>query len=415
MRMKTPPDRMWLRHFSDSLATLLVCTVLLTLTGTAGAADWPQWRGPNRDGISAEKGWVAANPKLLWKANFGIGCSAFSVVGGQAFTMGNSDKDTGSVYCLDAKSGKILWQHSYPSPLEPMMFEGGQCSTPTVDGDSVFALGRQGQFFCLNKTTGAVLWSKDLPKDFSVAPMAKWGYCGSALVLGNKVIIEVGATGASAVAFDKTSGKILWQSGDDAQSYGSPYAFMQDGKQCVAFFNAFGLVVRDAADGKEVLRYPWATQHAINPTTPIVAEGKILISSGYGHGAALLPLGVADPKPIWESKEMKTHMNSCVLWQGYLYGFDESTLTCMEFATGTVKWQQKGLGKGALTLADGKLIIQTEDGALAIAEASPEAYKELSKTPAVAKRTWVIPVLANGRIYTRNNTGEVACFDVSGK
>ena len=402
-----------MRYFSDSLAALVVSTVLLTLSGKAGAADWPQWRGPNRDGISSEKGWVAANPKPLWQANVGTGCSAFSVVGGQAFTMGN-DKDTGSVYCLDATSGKILWQHSYPSPLEPNLFEGGQCSTPTVDGDSVYALGRQGQFFCLNKATGAVVWSKDFLKDFTVKK-AKWGYCGSALVLGNKVIIEVGGTGASAVAFDKTNGNVLWQSGDDAQSYGSPYAFMQDGKPCVAFFNSFGLVVRDAADGKEVLRYPWGTQYGINPTTPIIADGKILLSSGYGHGAALLPLDVADPKPIWESKEMKTHMNSCVLWQGYLYGFDESTLTCMEFATGAVKWQQKGLGKGALTLADGKLIIQAEDGALAIAEASPEAYKELSRTPAVAKRSWVIPVLANGRIYTRNNNGEVACFDVSGK
>ena len=412
--MKTPLDRMRFRYFSNSLVGWFVGTALLTLSGKAGAADWPQWRGPNRDGISIEKNWVATNLKPLWKANVGIGCSSFSVVGGQAFTMGN-DKDTGSVYCLDAASGKILWQHSYPSPLEPLMFEGGQCSTPTVDGNSVFALGRQGQFFCLNKATGAVVWAKDFMKDFSVASMAKWGYAGSPLVLGNKVIIEAGAKGASAVALDKTNGKVLWQAGDDAQSYGSSYAFMQDSKQCVAFFNAFGLVVRDAADGKEMMRYPWKTSYDVNPTTPIVADGKIFIASGYGHGAALLPLGVAAPKPIWESKEMKTHMNSCVLWQGYLYGFDESALTCMEFATGTVKWQQKGLGKGALILADGKLIIQAEDGALAIAEASPEAYKELSRTPAVGKRSWVIPVLANGRIYTRNNNGEVACFDVSGK
>ncbi|MEI6561223.1 MAG: PQQ-binding-like beta-propeller repeat protein [Verrucomicrobiota bacterium] len=412
--MKTPPGWIRFRHFSNALLGWFVYTALLTLAGKAGAADWLQWRGPNRDGISIEKNGVAANPKPLWKANVGTGCSSFSVVGGQVFTMGN-DKDTGSVYCLDAASGKILWQHSYPSPLEPLMFEGGQCSTPTVEGDSVFALGRQGQFFCLNRATGAVVWSKDLPKDFSVASLAKWGYAGSPLVLGNKVIIEVGARGASAVALDKTNGTVLWQCGDDAQSYGSPYAFMQDGKQCVAFFNAFGLVVRDAADGREVMRYPWKTSYDVNPTTPIVADGKIFIASGYGHGAALLPLGVAVPKPIWESKEMKNHMNSCVLWQGYLYGFDESALTCMEFATGTVKWQQKGLGKGALILADGKLIIQAEDGALAIAEASPEAYKELSRTPAVAKRSWVIPVLANGRIYTRNNNGEVACFDVSGK
>ena len=410
--MIPPLDRMRLRRLVG-LGSVVACLISPLATRTGCAADWPQWRGPNRDGISTEKGWNAASPKLLWKGNFGPGCSSFTVVGDQAFTMGN-DKDTGSVYCLDAKTGKILWQHSYPSLLAPKSFDGGQCSTPTVDGDSVFTLGRQGQFLCLNKTTGAVIWSKDFPADFG-AKVAGWGYAGSPLVLGNMVITEAGGKGASAVAFDKTSGKVIWQTGEDAQSYASPYAFTHGGKQCVAFFNAFGLVVREAADGKEVMRYPWKTSGDINPTTPIVADGKILIASGYGHGAALLPLGAADPKPLWESKAMKNKMNSCVLWQGYLYGFDEGALTCMEFATGNVKWQQKGMGMGSLIVADGKLIIQAEDGPLVIAEASPEAYKEISKTPAVAKTSWVNPALANGRIYCRNNTGEVACFDVSGK
>jgi len=409
----TPPDRMRWQQFTR-LAALVVFTISLTFApGTACAADWPQWRGPNRDGVSAEKGWSTAAPKVLWKASLGPGCSSFAVVDDRVFTMGN-DKDTGSVYCIDAKSGKILWQYSYPSPLDPKMFEGGQCSTPTVDGDSVFALGRQGQFFCLNKATGAMVWSKNFPADFG-AKVASWGYSGSPLVLGDKVITEAGGKGASAVAFDKASGKVIWQAGDDAQSYASPYAFTQDGKQCVAFFNAFGLVVREAADGKEVMRYPWKTSWDINAATPLVADGKILIASDYGHGAALLPLDAAEPKPLWESKEMKNKMNSCVLWQGNLYGFDEGALTCMEFATGKVKWQQKGMGLGSLMLADGKLIIQAEDGALVIAEASPEAYKEISKTPAVPAKTWVSPVLANGKIYCRNNNGEAVCFDVSGK
>jgi outer membrane protein assembly factor BamB len=416
--MNMLPDWTRLRRSYKALAAWVVCTSFIILAGgKICAADWPQWRGPTRDGISTETSWKATwpaeGPKVLWKANVGKGCSSFTVVGDQAFTMGN-DQDTGSVLCLDVKSGKILWQHSFPSPLDPRMYEGGQCSTPTVDGNSVFSIGRDGQFFCFNKATGAVVWSKDLVADFKVKP-TKWGYAGSALVLGDMVIVEVGATGASAVAFDKASGKVLWQVGDEAQCYSSPYPFMQGGKQCVAFLNTFGLIVREAADGKEVMRFPWKTEHEMNPTMPLVAEGKIFIASGYGHGAALLPLGTAEPKPIWESKQMRTHMNSCVLWQGNLYGFDESALTCMEFATGKVHWQQNGLGKGALILADSKLIIQAEDGALVIAEASPAAYKEISRFQAVAKRTWVNPVLANSRIYCRNNTGEVVCLDVSGK
>ena len=381
--------------------------------GMAGAADWPQWRGVNRDGVSAEKGWSATNPKVLWKANLGPGCSSFAVVGDRVFSMGN-DKDTGSVFCLDAKTGKILWQHSYPSPLDANKFEGGQCATPTVDGDLVFTLGRQGQLFCLNKTTGAVVWSKDFVKDFG-AKVAEWGYAGSPLVVGNMVLIDVGGPGASAVAFDKANGNVIWKAGDDAQAYSSPCAFMLGGKQCVAFLNAVGLVVREAAEGKEVMRYPWKTSYDVNAATPIISGDKVFISSSYGHGGALVLLDPANPKAVWESKDMKNHMNSCVLWQGYLYGFDDAKLTCMEFATGTVKWQQEGFGKGSLILADGKLIVLTVDGNLVIAEASPEAYKELSKTPAVAKKAWVAPVLANGRIYCRNNTGEVACFDVSGK
>jgi len=401
-----------------SVVSFFATSLLLALAaGQTLAADWPQWRGPARDGISAETGWIstwpAEGPKVLWKISVGEGCSSFAVVGDRVFTMGN-DKDSGLVYCLDAKSGATVWKYSYPSTLDPKMFEGGQCSTPTVEGDSVFVLGRQGQLLCLNKATGAVVWSQDLVKAFEAKP-GTWGYAGSPLVLGNNVVIEVGGKGASAVAFDKTTGKVVWQAGDDSQSYASPYAFMQAGKQWVAFFNAFGLVVREAADGKEVMRYPWKTSYDINPTTPIVADGKILITSGYGHGAALLPLDSADPKPIWENKNMRNKMNGCVLWKGNLYGFDETTLTCMEFATGTVKWKQAGLGFGSLMVADGKLIVLSEDGTLIVAEASPDAYKELAKAPAVAKRTWVSPVLANGVIYCRNNKGEVVAFDVSTK
>ena len=383
----------------------------------ASAADWPQWRGPNRDGISPETGWTATwpseGPKVVWKINLGPGCSSFAVVGAQVFTMGN-EKDSGFVCCLDAQNGNVVWKASYVSPLEPKMFEGGQCATPTVEGDRVYALGRQGQLFCLNKATGAVVWSRDFVNEFG-AKVGTWGYSGSPLIMGDKLFIDVGAKGASAVAFDKATGKTLWQAGDDTQSYASPQGFTQEGKQYVAFFNAFGLVVREAADGKEVMRYPWKTSYDVNPTTPIIADGKIFIASGYGHGAALLPLGSADPKPIWENKNMKNKMNSCVLWQGNLYGFDEKTLTCMDFATGEVKWKQEGLGLGSLMLAEGKLIVLSEEGQLVIAEASPAGYKELAKTQAVPKRSWVTPVLANGKIYCRNNAGDVVCLDVSGR
>ena len=375
------------------------------------AADWPQWRGIHRDGITEES--AAGTPKLLWKINVGTGCSSFAVVGDRVFTMGNL-KDTDTVHCLDGKTGKTVWQHSYPAPLGAKLFEGGPTATPTVDENTVFTMSRTGLLLSLNKETGKVLWSKDLAAEFGAKPPS-WGYSGSPLVEGEKLIVDVGAKGASVVAFDKATGKVIWQAGDDAASYGSPYAFTRDGKRCLAFFEATGLVVRGASDGKELLRYPWKTSWDVNPTTAIVSNDKIFIASGYGHGGVLLPLNSASPTPLWETKNMKNKMNSCVLWKGNLYGFDESTLTCLDFATGSVKWQQKGLGIASLIIADGKLVVMSETGDLVIAEASPDAYKELNRTPAVGGKSWVIPVLANGRIYCRNNSGEVAGLELVGK
>ena len=400
------------------LFRLLPAALLLAVVTPSRAADWPQWRGPNRDGVSAETGWntawAAGGPKVLWKTNVGIGCSSFSVVGDHVFTMGNQG-DTASVLCLDAKTGKPVWKHAYSSKLDPKQFEGGQCATPTIDGKLVFTLGRQGQLFCLNKDTGSVVWSKDLTKHFG-ARAPQWGYAGSPLVVGNLMLIDAGGKGASAIALDKTTGRIVWKAGDDPESYSSPFAFAKDGKSLVAFFNAVGVVVRETATGKEVSRFPWKTSYDINPTTPIFSEGKLFVASGYGHGGVLLQVDGANLTPVWQTKHMKNKFNSSVLWKGCLYGFDEAALNCLDFATGAVKWTQSGLGMGSLMVADGKLIIMAENGDLLLAEASSSGFKEIAKASAVVPtKAWVTPVLANGKIFCRNNNGDVACLDVSGK
>ena len=402
------------RLLTSILALCFSLAPMLVSPRGARADDWPQWRGPNRDGISKETEWNTQwtqSPKVLWKLNIGPGCSSFSVVKDRVFTLGNLN-DTDSVYCLEATTGKTVWKYSYPCPLSPKMFDGGPCATPAIDGEFVYSLSRTGLLLCLNKETGAVVWSKDFQKDFGVKPPA-WGYAGSPLVMDGKLFIDVGAKGASAVALDQTTGAVVWKAGDDAASYASPYGFTNGGKQCVAFFNAAGLVVREASTGSEMLRFPWKTSWDINPTTPIVSGDKIFIASGYGHGGALLSLGSADPQPTWQSKNLKNKMNSCVLWQGHLYGFDESKLVCIDFATGAIKWSTAGFGLGSLMVANGRLIIQAENGDLVVAEGSSQAFKQISKTPAVSGKTWVVPVLANGQIYCRNNKGDVVCLDVT--
>ena len=391
---------------------------LAALVGAAAlpAADWAQWRGPTRDGISTDTGWShswgAAGPKVLWKTNVGIGCSSFTAAGDRVYTIGNKD-DTDTVFCFDAATGKILWKHSYPQPLDPNMFEGGPGCSPALDGPRVYTLARHGLLLCLEE--GRVVWSKHLVKDLG-AKQPTWGYASSPLVLGDMLLLDVGAKGASAVALHKLTGAIIWQAGDDPASYSSPIVVAPGENPSVAFFNQYGLVVRTAREGRELWRFPWKTQYDVNAATPIPVGDAIFISSGYNHGGALIRPAGGKAEAVWENKSMRNQINSSVLWQGHLYGFDESSFNCLEAATGAVKWKKSGLGKGSLILADGKLVIMSEKGKLVIARPSPEKFESLAEAQVLNQnRCWVVPTLAHGRIFVKNNEGDAVALDVHGK
>ena len=388
---------------------------LLLLATPIWAADWPQWRGPNRDGISPEANWSAqwpaGGPNQLWQADVGTGCAAVAVSRGRLFTLGNTN-ETDTVVCLDATTGKPLWQYSYACPLEPRMFEGGPAATPTVDGERVYTLSRSGDLYCLATATGKMIWVKHLQTAFA-GKMPEWGYAGSPLVLGTAVLLEVGATNGTTMALNKLTGNRLWQSGNDAITYGSLVPFSFNGQSELATFNAFGLVVRAAATGKELARYVWKTPYDGNIATPIVAGDKIFISSGNNKGCALLQFTGTALTELWKSTAMRNHFTNSVLWHEHLYGFDESALTCVSFATGTTKWKQDGLGKGTLMVAGDKLIILSEAGTLVVAAATPAGYKELARAKVLTGRCWVVPVLADGRLYVRNNAGNLLCLDVA--
>ncbi|MDB6024611.1 MAG: alcohol dehydrogenase [Verrucomicrobiales bacterium] len=381
------------------------------------ADDWPQWRGPNRDGISQEKGWAtqwpAEGPKQIWKAGVGVGYSSMSVAKDRVFTMGNVE-EVDNVYCLDAKTGKELWKHSYPcSSKDPNGYPGPRC-TPTVDGKFVYTVSRDGQLFCLKVSDGNVVWKKNYKTDYD-AKVPQWGFSTSPLVEKNMLIVEIGSSGASVVAFDKTSGKELWKSGDDKVGYSSPVAFNWKGQRDLAILSANGIVGRSAKDGHELWRHEWKTMYDVNAATPIVSDDKVFISSGYNAGCALVQFSTTPPKVVWQNKEMRNHVNSCVLWKGFLYGFDEKELKCIEFGTGTVKWSEGIFGKGSVIVANGKLIIYSDNGRLATAEATSNGYKEISTAQVLGgKTTLSLPVLANGRIYCRSLENLIA-LDVAGK
>ena len=386
---------------------------LFVLPLSVAALDWPNFRGPDHNGISKETGWTtkwpADGPKQLWKAKVGMGFASFSVSKERVYTTGNSS-DSDSVFCFDANTGKEIWKYSFSAPLDPKYYEGGTSATPTVDGDFVYTFSKRGVIHCLD-AKGAVVWSKNLMQELK-AEMPTWGFAGSVLIEGDLAILNVGSMGA---AFDKKTGKVVWSSGTDVSGYSTPIPFDTGGERAVMMAIKQDVIALKATDGKELWRFPWKTQYDVNAADPILSGNKVFISSGYNHGGGVFDISAKPPKEIWNNKNMRNHMNSSVLWQGHLYGVDENQLRCLNFETGELKWTDKASGKGSLILADGKLIVLSEKGELIVADASPEAFKPVARAQIIGGKCWASPVLANGKIYARNSVGDVVCVDVSGK
>lgn len=373
-------------------------------------ADWPSYRGPSQNGVSSESLAVTSPLKTLWKKNVGLGTSAFVVGGGRAFTMGNvRGKDV--VYCLDAASGREVWKYEYRLASDPRMFEGGPVATPTIDGNRLYTVSHQGDFFCLDATTGNPVWYKHYQKDFR-AKRPQWGFAGSPLIEGNLVVCDVGGRDASTVAFDKTNGKVVWKSGEDEAGYATPLAAEIAGRRTIVVFKASHLIGLDAQSGRELWRQPWKTSYDVNAATPLIIGNQIVVSSGYGHGCGLFEVSARSVTQRWQNKNLRAQINTPVAWQGAIYGFDgdanpKAQLVCLDLASGKVRWQER-VGGGALVLAGGKLVILSELGELVIGDATPNGFKPALREQVLGKRCWVQPTVSDGRVFCRNNNGEVA-------
>ena len=381
---------------------------LLSLPLAFAPSDWPQYRGPDRNGISKETGWVAeGKEEPLWRINVGLGYSSVSVVDGRLYTMGH-DEERGLdvVWCLDAETGEEIWTHTYASEIWKQMHSGGTLTTPSVDGDLVYTTNREGSFFCLDAKTGKVRWSKQL-KDELGLELPTWGLGASPLVLDDMMILNVGPV----VAMKRRTGEVIWKSSDYGHAYSTPFDFELDGKPCLASFGSKGLAILDRSDGSELWFHEWKTMYDINAMTPVVFDGKVFISSGLGHGAALLKMGGDELEVLWETRKMRNKMSGCVLIGGNFYGFDETVLACIG-PDGEEQWRMRAIKNGALTAADGKLLIINSHGELIVAEATPEEFRELSRVAVLdGGINWTTPILVNGLIYVRNNEGDLACLD----
>ena len=270
---------------------------VLMLTATAAVAvggDWPQWRGPDRNGISTEKlsaQWPAAGPKILWRSAVGTGFSSISVSENRVYTMGNAnDQDT--IWCFDADTGNRRWSKSYPAKLGPVYYEGGPGATPTVQSNRVYTISKWGRVFCLEATQGTVIWEHDLARDGIKSN--RWGFAGSPLVWKDLVILNAGAAGS---ALDRNSGRVVWFNGTEPTGYASPALFRANGVECVLIFAAKHLVAVDPQTGKELWRFPWETGYDTNNSDPLIHDEKIFISS-YSAGCALLEVKEGKPKLV---------------------------------------------------------------------------------------------------------------------
>jgi outer membrane protein assembly factor BamB len=378
--------------------------------------DWPRWRGPELNGISKEKNWSvswpAEGPKQIWKRNVGIGFSSMAVAQGRVFTLGNKE-ETDTVYAFDAETGKEIWKHSYACALDPIYYEGGPGSTPTVDGPRVYTLSKRGHLFCFEAATGQIVWQKNLMEELRVAK-PRWGFAGSPLIEEERIVLNLGGAGT---ATEKATGKVLWKSDTNAAGYATPIPYTMGGERCVAIFSGNGVVGIRVKDGAERWRYPWEERWSLNAADPLLIGDKLFVSS-FGRGCVMLKLTSSAPSVMWQNKNLAHHFNCGVHLDGFIYGIHGNTdeplkdLRCIDAATGEVKWKETGFGLGSIMAADGKLIVLSERGELAIAPASSAAFKPIARAQVLGGKCWTVPVLANGRLYCRNAEGTLVCLDV---
>jgi outer membrane protein assembly factor BamB len=400
--------------------------LLLLVAGVATAEDWPQWLGPRRDGSSTEKikPWKG-DLKVLWRQKVGAGHSSPVIAGGKVylFTRGpDKGKDeTEVLVAYNAATGNPIWKTDYVRARFASPFGTGPQATPTVHGEKVYTYGATGVLTCFDADKGGTLWQNDALSDFKVKNLF-FGQASSPLIDGEKVVVDVGAPGASVVAFNKDKGNVVWKTLDDKASYASPITLGSGKDRQLLFLTQAGLRALSPADGKLVWGFPWMDRLNENSTTP-VRVSDILLASSISQGMVALDLNDIQkekPKELWRQKQLTCYFSTPIpvgkehvyLVTGALGFTPTSTLHCVEVKTGKIRWSQEKIGRyhaAMLRTADDKLLMLSDVGDLVLLDPSPDGYKELARTKVVkGEQIWAHPALSNGRIYLRDEK-ELIC------
>jgi outer membrane protein assembly factor BamB len=409
--------------------SLTVVGIVMVCAFSAQAADWPQWRGPQRDGISQETGllkeWPKDGPKVAWQNDkVGLGYSTPAIAGDRIYLIGNEGKKKEFVEALGAQDGHQIWLTvvGEVGPNGTPQYPGAR-GTPTVDGDLLYAIGSNGDLACLETATGKIVWHKSLRSDFGGVP-GRWAYSESPLVDGNVLVCTPGGSLATLVALNKQNGEVIWKSavpGGESAAYASVMSVDVAGTKEYVQFLQKAVVGVDANTGKFLWRYEKTAQGSpANIPTPVVHDGFLYSASARGGGASIkLNPGGESPTEIFFSKRLPASIGGSVLVGGSLYGTNSQGLMCVDFKTGDIKWQDRCIGSSSIMFADGNLYLHGENNRVALVEATPDGYHLKSEflPPGGKERTgggpkaWEYPVIANGRLYIRDQN-MLWCFDI---
>jgi outer membrane protein assembly factor BamB len=384
------------------------------------AADVPQFFGPNRDGIVPDiglaKDWSQAAPKQLWRQPIGAGWSAYAVVQGRAYTQEQRGEEE-LVTCYELLTGKLLWAHADKARFTQWQGGEGPRATPTLHEGRVYACGATGLLNCLDAITGKPIWQRRVLEENNIANI-EWGICASPLIVDDHVIVTGGNTrGPILFSFQAKSGSPAWKVGDDQASYASPVLATLAGKRVILSNNARSLTAHDPASGSIVLEHSWGVDKWPKASQPvIISANQVFLSAGYGMGCLLLEVKAAtDGKltatELWTSMKMKTQFNSPALLNGHLYGLDDGRLACLDITKGERLWKEGRFASGQSLLAGNLVIIQSEAGPVHLCAAKPEGFQELGKLDALSSKTWNHPTLAGRYLLVRNDR-EAACYEL---
>jgi outer membrane protein assembly factor BamB len=400
--------------------TLVSALTLAALAAQPASTDWPQFLGPQRDGVyrGPAIGWSGGVPRVVWQKEIGQGLSGPVVAEGRLILFHRvGDKEL--VESFDAKTGAHQWTYGYPTAYrDDFGFDEGPRAVPVVSNGVVYTFGAEGQLHAVSLQTGTRLWSEDTMRRFGVAK-GFFGAAGSPLVEDGRVIANVGGKGAGIVAFDAKTGKPLWTSTDDEASYSSPIGATFAGRRLALFLTRSGLVALDPASGRVQAERRWRARQAasVNAATPLVIGDIIFVSAEYGPGAGAFRFDGSRLTDLWSSNDaLSNHYATSVHHGGVLYGFHGRqefgpALRAVDLLTGKVRWSQDGFHAGSITLAGDRLVIVREDGELVVAPAAPAAFRPIAQARVLAPTVRAFPALADGLLYLRNEK-TLVCLDL---